>query len=517
MPSINQMSVAWRVASAFILSISLLIALTTVSIVQGNSTVNAVGTIVGSNFVATSKMQTIDGNIIRIHRAMKDVALAKSPQMLEAAVSSIPGLESSIASDLEVVRQTGMIPALEIEAIRLALDAWQKFRHETVQLMRDGKQEEAAERTKAQGAALAKQLIGTVAKVVERSQKEARETADEAMSTIRATSRILLGVCVAAIVVTVIFGVVVIQGMKGPLSRAVLMAEAVASGDLTIQVDIPQGRDEFSRLLQALNKMNVSLIGIIHRVRECSDSIATGSGEIATGNADLSQRTEQQASALQQTAATMEELSSTVRNNADNAQQANQLAQSAGYVASNGGVVVGQVVATMQSISDSGKKIGDIIGVIDGIAFQTNILALNAAVEAARAGEQGRGFAVVAGEVRTLAQRSAQAAKEIKSLIERNVEHVGQGAVLVAKAGSTMGEILSSITRVGDIVSEITVATVEQSNGIHQVGDAVGQLDQFTQQNAALVEEGAAAAESLRIQAQQLVEAVAVFKLPTNF
>jgi methyl-accepting chemotaxis protein len=241
--------------------------------------------------------------------------------------------------------------------------------------------------------------------------------------------------------------------------------------------------------------------------------VATASAQIAQGNQDLSSRTEEQASALQQTAATMEQLGTTVRSNADSAKQANQLALGASAVAAQGGDVVGKVVTTMQGINDSSRKIGDIIGVIDGIAFQTNILALNAAVEAARAGEQGRGFAVVASEVRSLAQRSAEAAKEIKALIGRSVEQVEQGTALVDQAGKTMGEIVGSIQRVSDIVAEITAASAEQSDGVQQVGDAVSQMDQATQQNAALVEESAAAAESLKGQAQQLVQAVAVFKL----
>jgi methyl-accepting chemotaxis protein len=259
--------------------------------------------------------------------------------------------------------------------------------------------------------------------------------------------------------------------------------------------------------------MQAALAQVVSSVRQNSESVATASAQIAQGNQDLSGRTEQQASALQQTAATMEELGTTVRNNADSAKQANQQAQGASSVAAQGGDVVGKVVATMQGINDSSRKIGDIISVIDGIAFQTNILALNAAVEAARAGEQGRGFAVVAGEVRTLAQRSAEAAKEIKTLIGRSVEQVDQGTLLVDQAGKTMGEIVDSIQRVSDIVAAITAASVEQSSGVHQVGQAVTQMDLATQQNAALVEESAAAAESLRTQAQQLVQAVAVFKL----
>jgi len=285
----------------------------------------------------------------------------------------------------------------------------------------------------------------------------------------------------------------------------------VAGGDLSQPLSARPGDDR--SILASVVRMQSSLSRVVADVRANSESVATASAQISQGNHDLSQRTEEQASALQQTAATMEQLNTTVRNNADSAKQANQLAQDASEVAAHGGEVVGQVVSTMQGISDSSRKIGDIIGVIDGIAFQTNILALNAAVEAARAGEQGRGFAVVASEVRSLAQRSAEAAKEIKSLIGRSVEQVEQGTVLVDQAGKTMGEIVGSIKRVSDIVAEISSASHEQSSGISQVGDAVSQMDQVTQQNAALVEESAAAAESLKGQAQQLVQAVAVFKL----
>ncbi len=295
----------------------------------------------------------------------------------------------------------------------------------------------------------------------------------------------------------------------GDASRA---AAGIAQGALyqPIARDLPGQEGE---LLRSMGQMQEQLATVVGSIRSGADGVAIASAQIATGNQDLSGRTEQQASALQQTAATMEELGSTVRNNADNARQANQLAQAAAGVATEGGSVVGEVVSTMQGISESSRKIGDIIGVIDGIAFQTNILALNAAVEAARAGEQGRGFAVVAGEVRSLAQRSAEAAKEIKSLITRNVEQVEQGTALVDRAGKTMDEIVGSIRRVSDIVGEISSATAEQGGGIQQVGEAVGQMDQATQQNAALVEESAAAAESLKNQARQLVQTVSVFKL----
>jgi methyl-accepting chemotaxis protein len=302
------------------------------------------------------------------------------------------------------------------------------------------------------------------------------------------------------------------RSITGPINSAVDVAEKVAAGDLSSRIEVTRN-DETGRLLAALKGMNESLVGIVSTVRNSSDSIATGSAQIASGNADLSQRTEEQASALEETAASMEQLGSTVKQNADNARQANQLALSASNVAIKGGEVVSQVVGTMKGINDSSKKIADIISVIDGIAFQTNILALNAAVEAARAGEQGRGFAVVASEVRSLAQRSAEAAKEIKSLISASVERVEQGTVLVDQAGMTMNEVVNSIKRVTDIMGEISSASTEQSEGVSQVGEAVTQMDRVTQQNAALVEESAAAAESLRDQAQQLVGVVAVFKI----
>jgi methyl-accepting chemotaxis protein len=296
------------------------------------------------------------------------------------------------------------------------------------------------------------------------------------------------------------------------IDEAVKVAETVAGGDLSSRIVVGR-RDETGRLLHALQRMNTSLMGLVGDVRGASESIATGSSQIANGNADLSQRTEEQASNLQQTAASMEQLTATVKQNADTALVATQLASTASAAAARGGMVVSQVVATMDDITASSRKVVDIIGVIDGIAFQTNILALNAAVEAARAGEQGRGFAVVASEVRSLAQRSGAAAREIKQLIGESVSRVENGTRLVADAGQTMEDIVSQVRRVNDMIGEIASASAEQSTGIGQIGDAVAQLDQVTQQNAALVEESAAAAESLNQQAAQLARIVGTFKL----
>jgi len=304
----------------------------------------------------------------------------------------------------------------------------------------------------------------------------------------------------------------VTRSVTRPIAQAQSVARAISDGDLSRPIEV-LGRDELAELLQSLDAMQGSLRRLVGQVRQSTDSISTASGEIATGNQDLSARTEQTASNLQQAASSMEQLTGTVKQSADSARQANQLASSAAEVAARGGSVVSQVVSTMDEINTSSKKISDIIGVIDGIAFQTNILALNAAVEAARAGEQGRGFAVVASEVRSLAQRSAEAAKEIKGLIGASVDRVEAGSRLVADAGQTMQEIVGSVQRVSDIIGEITAAASEQSDGIGQINSAVNQLDQMTQQNAALVEESAAAADSLRDQARRLASVVATFRL----
>jgi len=340
----------------------------------------------------------------------------------------------------------------------------------------------------------------------ETSQARLQTTVKEVIALLAAATGVLL----------IIFFPLTLWNMNAicrPIDSAEQLAQAIAQGDLTDQNIDSRGNDETARLLRSLEAMRHSLGKVVGQVRHATDSIATASAEIASGNQDLSARTEQTAGNLQRAATSMDLLTNTVRNSADASRQANQLASTAGEVAARGGAVVAQVVSTMSDITVSSKKINDIIGVIDGIAFQTNILALNAAVEAARAGEQGRGFAVVASEVRSLAGRSAEAAKEIKGLIGASVERIETGSRLVTNAGQTMTDIVNSVQRVSDIINEITAAAAEQSHGIGEVNTSVVQLDQMTQQNAALVEQSAAAAESLRDQAQRLAEVVGTFKL----
>ncbi|BBB61152.1 methyl-accepting chemotaxis protein [Undibacterium sp. KW1] len=354
-----------------------------------------------------------------------------------------------------------------------------------------------------------------LSELASQQHKAMKSAYDESLTNYKNARLGMLVIGVLTIVIGSVAAWLIARTIAGPIKRSAIIADQIANGDLTQHVEA-SGTDEIGDLLHSLQMMQENLLTTISKIKTGTETITVASQEIASGNADLSSRTESQASSLEETASSMEELTSTVRQNADNARQANQLVVSASSVAVKGGEVVGQVVNTMGSIKESSRKIVDIIGVIDGIAFQTNILALNAAVEAARAGEQGRGFAVVAAEVRNLAQRSASAAKEIKSLISDSVDKVDQGSKLVDEAGKTMDEIVTSVQHVADIMSEITAASQEQSSGIEQVNLAITQMDEMTQQNAALVEQAAAAAESMEEQAVELTHAVSVFQLPSN-
>ena len=445
---------------------------------------------------------------------VRNIVLLKDEAELKQEVERLLGLREAYAK-LEK-QLTDTIKSEESKALLAKMQAAAALipepADEVVKLGLQNKNEEATKLLLTKVRPVQNKAIEAIEEMVAYQLKLSQKTQADANAAYSSALTMLIAIGTAAVTLLCVFGWFLVRSITRPINQAVEVSRAVAAGDLSLQFEA-SGKNETAQLLIALKEMRINLAKVVGGVRQNAEGVATASAQIAQGNQDLSQRTEEQASALEETAASMEQLSSTVKQNADNAKQANQLALGASTVAIKGGEVVGQVVETMKGINDSSKKIADIISVIDGIAFQTNILALNAAVEAARAGEQGRGFAVVASEVRSLAGRSADAAKEIKGLINASVERVEQGTALVDQAGATMTEVVSSIKRVTDIMGEISAASAEQSAGVAQVGEAITQMDQATQQNAALVEESAAAAESLKGQAQQLVSAVSVFKL----
>ena len=437
------------------------------------------------------------------------------PQLENAAVEKAHGDMKTLMTRLQeiVTEQAGGTERDRAFAAELAKieAAYEPVALGVGGLAREGRRDDAIAKMNKECRPLLAALLETTTGFVEYEKQQADASVAAAAEAHARERALLIALCVAAVAAAVAMGWLMSHGVTSPLTRAVKLAEAVAGGDLRSEIVVDR-KDETGQLLAALKKMNENLSGMVAQVRGSADGIASASSQIANGNQDLSGRTEQQASALQQTAASMQEMTQTVQRNADTSREAGVLAESAAEVAGRGGEVVERVVNTMGEISSSSKKIADIIGVIDGIAFQTNILALNAAVEAARAGEQGRGFAVVASEVRSLAQRSAQAAREIKSLIQDSVAKVDAGSTLVAEAGETMGEIVARIRRMNALTAEITASSTEQSAGILQVNHAVSALDVSTQQNAALVEESAAASMSMQQQADGLLKIVAAFK-----
>ncbi|MDB5776666.1 MAG: methyl-accepting chemotaxis protein [Herbaspirillum sp.] len=398
------------------------------------------------------------------------------------------------------------------KAMKALREKFQQSKVATMKIKMTGTPEEAARMYDSEFVPDTKVFQAKVIEFLALQRKSIDETSRQINQLYSDSFKLMLLLGALLVALGTVCAYLITRSITRPLGEAIKVAQTVAAGDLTSHIEV-KSRDETGQLMQTLKNMNDSLLKVVSEVRTGTDAIATASSQIAAGNLDLSSRTEQQAASLEETASSMEELTSTVKQNADNAHQANQLATSASEVAVQGGAVVSQVVDTMGSINSSSRKIVDIIGVIDGIAFQTNILALNAAVEAARAGEQGRGFAVVASEVRSLAQRSAAAAKEIKELIGDSVNKVDIGTKLVSQAGTTMQEIVNSVKRVTDVMNEITAASREQSTGIEQVNQAIAQMDEVTQQNAALVEQAAAAAASLQDQAANMVQVVSVFKI----
>jgi methyl-accepting chemotaxis protein len=513
----HQMKIGTKLSLGFGLLISFLLGLSVYASVAMSGIRNDVVSLNDDRMVKIDLLSEIKDNANVGARAVRNLVLSADAAEMQAEAKRIRDAAAAIDS-----RTTTLTETIRSGEGKARLAAMEEARRpyaaalaRVVELGLAGRDEDATRMLLKEVRPLQSGYFKAVDTAVEFQQQAARDTGHAVKDAVGRAILIFTVLTGLAMVVGSLIAFVITRGLirqLGAEPRTVTdLAKNVADGDLSVDIIVRSG--DTKSLMASMKVMRDSLSSVVFNVRQNAESVATASAQIAQGNHDLSQRTEEQASALEETAASMEQLSSTVKQNADNAAQANQLALSASDVASEGGKVVDRVVDTMRGINESSQRIADIISVIDGIAFQTNILALNAAVEAARAGEQGRGFAVVAAEVRNLAQRSAGAAKEIKSLISTSVERVEQGTTLVDQAGTTMTEIVSSIRRVTDIVSEISAASAEQSAGVGQVGEAVTQMDQATQQNAALVEESAAAAESLRQQAQHLVEAVAVFKL----
>ncbi len=510
----SNLSITQRLSVGFALILLLCCISILVGIVKLNTSVQATQYILGSP-IQTERL--VSDWYRDIHTSVRrTTAIAKSS---DPSLASYFAQDAATSSERSSKAQKALEPLMETDAektlfaaIGVARKNYVEARDSVSALKKEGKSDEANQLLEQKFTPAGKAYLDALDALMQAQRAEIDQQA-QGMADNTTQGRNLL---IAVGTFSLLFGAISAWRLAGsitlPLAAANLAARQVAAGDLSAHI-APHRNDEVGQLITSLQDMQGSLVRVVRSVRQGSESVSTASAEIAEGNHDLSARTENQASALQQTAASMQELSSTVQQNADNSTRANQLALRASSVAVQGGEVVSQVVQTMKGINDSSQKIADIIGVIDGIAFQTNILALNAAVEAARAGEQGRGFAVVASEVRNLAGRSAEAAKEIKALISASVDRVAQGSTLVDQAGTTMAEVVSAIRQVSDIVGEISAASTEQSAGVSQIGEAVAQMDQATQQNAALVEEMAAAASSLQNQASDLVQVVAQFKL----
>ncbi len=517
---LNNLRIAQRLAIGYGALLLLICATFIVAVVQANRLAEAAG-YYSENLVPSYQSEySIDTMLRELRGAGFQHVLASTPAQMASIESRIQQIRGDIAKELHRYESDLISDDQDRRLLVATRDAIKRFDAEWEKVLPVSRQTAENPSKTAEANAM---MLGAAADAYNAAVTSIKawwdynvslsEAQTRAANATRDTAFVSLGIMVvASLLLGVGAAIITSRSVVGPVRRAVEVASTVARGDLTSRI-LVEGRDETAQLMEALSTMNTNLLDIVGQVRSSSNSIATGSAQIATGNADLSQRTEEQASNLQETAASMEELSSTVKANADTASRATELASSASDAAEKGGTLVDSVVQTMHGIAEASKRIADITGVIDGIAFQTNILALNAAVEAARAGEQGRGFAVVAGEVRTLAQRSAEAAKEIKVLLEVNAEKVRVGTAQVDAAGASMRDIVDQVQTVNELIRSIAHASSEQTTGIGQVGDAISQLDQVTQQNAALVEESAAAAESLRVQATKLTEVVGVFKL----
>ncbi|MDT0357118.1 methyl-accepting chemotaxis protein [Herbaspirillum huttiense F1] len=515
--NIKNIKISARLAACFGILVAVMCLIAGVGMQSLHSISKASRIVVEDRYVKIALVMEIRENVNSAARNLRNAMLGRNPEEAKRYLDRGAANSAKTTESMNQIEKLISTPRGKelFKAIQDARAAYSTSRDKLRELILQQKKEEATEVLFNE--VIPKQdryfdvlndFVAFQRTLMDESVAEGQQTSDSAIA-------LMLELSAVAILLCVLAAWWVTRSITRPLNEAVDVASAVAQGDLTIQIG-ETTRDETGKLLASLKAMNQNLHRIVSEVRTGSDTINTASSEIASGNLDLSSRTEEQAGALEETASAMEELTSTVKQNADNARQANSLAATASDVAVQGGSVVGQVVQTMGEINEASRKIVDIISVIDGIAFQTNILALNAAVEAARAGEQGRGFAVVASEVRTLAQRSASAAKEIKALIDDSVSRVDNGSRLVEQAGATMSEVVASVRRVTDVVAEISAASNEQSDGIEQINHAIVQMDEVTQQNAALVEQAAAAAQSLQEQSGRLVETVSIFKLSSH-
>jgi methyl-accepting chemotaxis protein len=511
---IGDLKIGVRLGIGFGLLIAMMLAMILIGILRFSTIGEINSRIIDKDWVKADAANTINATTRANARLTMELLIAADATQMARITERIEVNKKTINEALATLDRLIYLPEgkIMLTTLKEARGKYVASFSKVSTLITEGKKEDAVAAMNSETLPALDALQEPITALTDLQKKIVVASSDEVQQNITSARNLLLMLGMTGLLVGVSFAYWITRSITGPMHQAVQIARTVASGDLGSHIEA-HTKDESGQLLQALGEMNNSLVHIVQQVRSGADAMATATSQIAAGNMDLSSRTEEQASALEETAASMEEIASTVKQNFESGRHANQLAESASQVAVKGGAVVSQVVHTMEAINVSSRKIADIIGEIDGIAFQTNILALNAAVEAARAGEQGRGFAVVASEVRSLAGRSAAAAKEIKSLIGVSVTNVSEGCKLVEQAGSTMDEIVVSVRRVTDLMGEITAASQDQSSGIDQINQAISQMDQVTQSNAALVEEAAAAAQSLEQQALNMVQVVSVFKL----
>ena len=512
---INNMRVGSRLGAAFGLIILLLIIVSATAVIKISSINSSIEQIVNDRYVKVRLAFDVRDGVNDQIKFLRGIVIdTKNPEQNKKRYLQLDDTikQTNLAMDKIAAIQSTPTGKQKIKALQDASDVFEAGKEELIRLAQAGDVEGATEYVLRKLTTSQNAYLGLATAFADSQDAQLQAEGKKAVADGQTAIELTLVFSLIAVLLAMIMGYFLTRSIIRPLGTAVQVAESVAAGDLTTEIRVTSS-DETGQLMQGLKNMNENLLRIVTEVRSGTQAISSASSQIAAGNLDLSSRTEEQASSLEETASAMEQITATVKQNAENARQANQLAAQASRVAVEGGEVVGQVVSTMEGINVSSRKIVDIISVIDGIAFQTNILALNAAVEAARAGEQGRGFAVVASEVRNLAQRSASAAKEIKVLIDDSVSKVDNGTQLVAKAGATMAEVVSSVKNVTDIVGEISIASHEQSTGIEEINKAITQMDEVTQQNAALVQEASSAAYSLNEQAERLAESISIFKV----